>query len=123
MSAAPAFGVSPSDISSDNPPQNGGPSPKVASPAHSPLHTHLGRNGEMCANQKASMANGTTTTSNMGSGLEGGGAAKRTALWRTIWNLIGRLSSDHPRDGAAITPGRCLATRSLDTEETEALKT
>ncbi|XP_047664660.1 synaptic Ras GTPase activating protein 1b isoform X3 [Tachysurus fulvidraco] len=74
MSAAPAFGVSPSDISSDNPPQNGGPSPKVASPTHPPLHTHLGRNGEMCANQKASMANGTTTTSNMGSGLEGGGA-------------------------------------------------
>ncbi|KAK3515893.1 hypothetical protein QTP70_035058, partial [Hemibagrus guttatus] len=74
MSAAPAFGVSPSDISSDNPPQNGGPSPKVASPTHSPLHTHLSRNGEMCANQKASMANGTTTTSNIGSGLEGGGA-------------------------------------------------
>ncbi|KAK2815290.1 hypothetical protein Q7C36_023556 [Tachysurus vachellii] len=77
MSAAPAFGVSPSDISSDNPPQNGGPSPKVASPTHPPLHTHLGRNGEMCANQKASMANGTTTTSNMGSGLEGGGAVSR----------------------------------------------
>ncbi|XP_046689376.1 synaptic Ras GTPase activating protein 1b isoform X2 [Silurus meridionalis] len=74
MSTAPAFGVSPSDISSDNPPQNGSPPPKVASPTQSPLHAHLSRNGEMRANQKASMANGTTTTSNIGSGLEGGGA-------------------------------------------------
>ncbi|TSK20097.1 Ras/Rap GTPase-activating protein SynGAP [Bagarius yarrelli] len=74
ISAAPAFGVSPLDISSDNSPQNGGQSPKVASPAQSSLHRHLGQNGDMRANQKASMANGTRTTSNIGSGLEEEGA-------------------------------------------------
>ncbi|XP_062842174.1 synaptic Ras GTPase activating protein 1b isoform X3 [Trichomycterus rosablanca] len=69
-SAAPGFGVFPSDISSDNPPQNRGPRPQVASPTHSPLHTHFSRNGEMPTNQKATVANGTTATSNMESGLE-----------------------------------------------------